>query len=97
MKALGPGEQMIVWGAGTHTLRLLATGGLDISKVACFVDSNPKYQSQRLQGVPVVPPGEVRNRHEPILISSRSSQRAIRNTIHDSLGLKNRLILLYPD
>jgi len=86
---------MIVWGVGTHTLRLLATGGLDIQRVALFVDSNPKYQQQELQGVPVVAPGELRERTEPILISSRSSQHAIEDQIRNSLGLKNRLILLY--
>jgi len=30
-QALGPGENMIVWGVGTHTLRLLATGGIGSS------------------------------------------------------------------
>jgi len=94
--ALEPGEKMIVWGSGTHTLRLLATGGLDVAKVACFVDSNPKYQSQGLRGVSVLPPSQIQNRSEPILISSRSSQRAIQDTIRRTFGLKNRLIVLYP-
>jgi SAM-dependent methyltransferase len=90
-----PGEQMIVWGVGTHTLRLLATGGLDIERVALFVDSNPKYQQQQLRGVPIVAPDALKTRTEPILISSRSSQQAIEDQIRISLGLKNRLILLY--
>jgi SAM-dependent methyltransferase len=93
--ATHPGEKMIVWGVGTHTLRLLAAGGLDIERIALFVDSNPKYQQQRLRGVPIVAPDELQTRQEPILISSRSSQQAIRNQIRASLGLKNRLILLY--
>lgn len=93
--ALRPGERMIVWGVGTHTLRLLATGGFDLARIALFVDSNPKYQQQRLRGVPIVGPDALETRPEPILISSRSSQQAIQNQIRNALGLKNPLILLY--
>jgi SAM-dependent methyltransferase len=94
-QSLLPGEQMIVWGVGTHTLRLLAVGGLDIGKIALFVDSNPKYQHHQLRGVPIIDPKQLKIRPEPILISSRSSQQAIQDQIRTSLGLKNRLILLY--
>jgi SAM-dependent methyltransferase len=93
--SLRPGERMIVWGVGAHTLRLLATGGLDPVKIAFFADSNPKYQQRRLNGVPVVSPEELRNHPEPILVSSRSFQREIQEQIQHNLGLPNRLILLY--
>jgi SAM-dependent methyltransferase len=94
-QSLRPGARMIVWGVGTHTLRLLATGGLDPATIALFVDSNPKYQQQRLRGIPIVSPAEVSVRSEPILISSCSSQAAIQRQIRNELGLKNPLILLY--
>jgi hypothetical protein len=94
-RALQTGERMIVWGVGAHTLRLLATGGLDAAKVAFFVDSNLKYQRRDLSGVPVVAPEEIGNRPEPILISSRGFQAEIRRQIEQDMGLKNRLILLY--
>jgi hypothetical protein len=76
-------------------LRLLATGGLSPSQVALFVDSNPNYQRQELCGIPVGSPAELQNRSEPILISSCSSQNAIRNQVRDGLKLRNPLILLY--
>lgn len=94
-KAVFPGERMIVWGVGTHTLRLLATGGLDPNKIAVFVDSNRKYQRQELRGIAVVSPDEVRNRTEPILISSRGFQGEILGQIRESLQLRNKVILLY--
>jgi SAM-dependent methyltransferase len=94
-RSLLPDERMIVWGVGTHTLRLLATGGFDPARIALFVDSNPKYQGQRLRGVPIIAPDELKARPEPILVSSRSSQRAIHSQIRTTLGLKNQLILLY--
>jgi hypothetical protein len=93
--ALAPGERMIVWGVGAHTLRLLASGGLDSSRVALFVDSNSNYQGQELRGIPVASPSEIREREEPILISSRSSQQAIQHQIRNVMGLRNPLILLY--
>jgi hypothetical protein len=95
--SLAPGERMIVWGVGSHTLRLLATGGLDAARIAAFVDSNPKYQQHTLQGVPVVAPGDLKGRPEPILISSRGYQSEIKHQIQDELRLANRLILLYPE
>lgn len=89
------GRPIIVWGAGTHTLRLLATGAFSNIDIAGFVDSNPKYQGQMLQGRPVLSPSEIIGRNEPILISSRGFQAEIRDQIRNSLGLKNDLILLY--
>lgn len=94
-QSLAPGERMIVWGVGTHTLRLLAAGGLDPARVVVFADSNPNYQNQQLRGVSVVPPDALKSHAEPILISSRGFQREIQDQIRHKLGLPNRLILLY--
>lgn len=94
-ESLSPDERMIVWGTGTHTLRLLATGGLVPDRIAAFVDSNAKYQNQELCGIPVVSPQEIRGRTEPILVSSRSCQNAIHRQIRDEMVLPNRVILLY--
>jgi SAM-dependent methyltransferase len=94
-EAIAPGECVVIWGVGAHTLRLLASGGLDASRVALFVDSNPNYQHQQLMGIRVAPPAELRGRSEPILISSRGFQREIEHEIRNIMGLPNRLILLY--
>jgi FlaA1/EpsC-like NDP-sugar epimerase len=96
-RAVSGGSAVIVWGVGTHTQRLLATGALKIANIVAFVDSNPKYQNQQLQGIPVVRPEALMNRHEPILISSYAFQREIANQIRE-MRLPNELILLYaPD
>jgi SAM-dependent methyltransferase len=91
-----PENKMIVWGVGAHTLRLLANGGLDPSRIALFVDSSPKYQNQELRGIRVASPEELRGRREPILISSRGFQSEIQHQIQNVIGLQNPLILLYP-
>jgi len=88
---------MIVWGVGTHTLRLLATQGLDPASVALFVDSSVKYQGQELRGVPVVSPEALRERQEPILISSRGFQNEIYHQIRNTMGLSNPVIMLYNE
>ena len=94
-KSLAPEERMIVWGVGAHTLRLLASGGLDASRIALFVDSNRNYQNQELRGIRVAPPSVLRHRNDPILISTRGFQREMQHEIRNVMGLPNRLILLY--
>jgi hypothetical protein len=89
------GKPVIVWGAGAHTLRLLATSRLSEAKITAFVDSNPRYQSKRLLGVPIISPTELKGRSEPVLISSRVFQRDIERQIHHELNCSNELILLY--
>jgi hypothetical protein len=96
IRAALPAEgQILVWGVGAHTLRLLATGGIDPRWIAAFVDSNTKYQRRELRGIPVLSPQEAAGRSEPILISSRGCQDEIRVQITDILKLANPLILLY--
>ncbi len=74
-----PEGGIIVWGVGAHTLRLLANGGLNPSRIALFVDSSPKYQDQDLCGVPVVSPAQLKNRSEPILIPREDSRTKFEN------------------
>ncbi len=93
--AIDSSRPLIVWGVGTHTLRLLATSRLAEAKVVAFVDSNPRYQGKELRGVPILAPADLRSRSEPILISSRVFQVAIERQIRDVLQLKNELYLLY--
>jgi len=94
-RSLAPGQRMIVWGVGAHTLRLLAAGGLDPSRIALFVDSSCKYQNRELLGIRVASPAELEHWDDPILISSRGFQREIHHQIRNVMGLRNPLILLY--
>jgi SAM-dependent methyltransferase len=89
------GQPIVVWGVGTHTLRLLATSRLAEAQIVAFVDSNPRYQGKQLHGRPIIAPDELRGRSEPILISSRVFQRDIERQIRESLGLANQLHFLY--
>ena len=87
------GEPIIVWGVGTTTQRLLATGGLDGVNISAFVDSNPKYQGQTLHGAPILSPDSLTLRTEPILICSEVFRLEIEKQIRE-LGLRNQVLTL---
>ena len=89
------GAPILVWGTGTHTLRLLESGALDGVPIAAFVDSNPNYQGARLAGRAILAPQELGERTEPILVSSQIAQRELVVAIRETWGRNNRLLLLY--
>jgi len=95
LRSTTDGRAIILWGVGTHTQRLLATGALDSLNIVVFVDSNPKYRGKKLRGIPIVSPEELKSRTEPILICSRVFQLEIEKQIREQLRLKNEVLLLY--
>lgn len=86
---------IVVWGTGAHTLRLLATSKLSEANITAFVDSNPKYQGNFLNNIPVISPSSLKNFPNPILISSRIYQEEIARQIHDDLKIDQEIIKLY--
>lgn len=89
------GHPIVVWGAGTHTLRLLATSALKDANVVAIVDSNARYQGKRIGTIPVIEPARMHDIDATILISSRPSQDAICRFITDVLSLPNPIVTLY--
>jgi SAM-dependent methyltransferase len=90
-------REIIVWGAGPHTQRLIGSQELDISCVRFFVDSNPDFLDATLAGRPVFAPIEVRSHGDvPILVSSFRFEREIADQIRDA-GYTNDVILLYDE
>lgn len=86
---------ILVWGVGTHTTRLMATSRLADANIAAFIESNVRYHGKTLHGRPILPPSALRDRSEPVLVSSRVFQREIADQIRNDLGCGNELILLY--
>jgi 2-polyprenyl-3-methyl-5-hydroxy-6-metoxy-1,4-benzoquinol methylase len=93
-RSVNQGQPIIVWGVGTTTQRLLATGGLDGVTISAFVDSNPKYQGRQLRGVPILAPEALGGRKEPILICSDVFRLEIERPIREQLGFSNQLLTL---
>jgi FkbM family methyltransferase len=92
---LAAGKPILVWGTGTHTLRLLATSRLREAPIAAFIDSNPRYQGKDVHGIPILAPADLAGRNEPILVSSRVFQEDIARQIREKLHLPNQVFTLY--
>jgi SAM-dependent methyltransferase len=88
-------KPVIVWGTGALTQRLLANSSLSNATITAFVDSNPKFQGQKLGRVPIVSPADIKNRNESILISTHAYQNEILNIIRKELMLSNEVITLF--
>jgi|PersoiStandDraft_1058852.scaffolds.fasta_scaffold27255_2 SAM-dependent methyltransferase len=90
-------KSFIVWGVGTHTLRLLLMSRLREVRIEAFIDSNPKYHGRRLMGVEIQPPEFLKTSVLPVVISSQMFQKEIESQIRDILGCSNPMIRLYDE
>jgi len=86
---------VILWGAGAHTLRLLATSCLAQANLVAIVDSNPRYQGKSVGGVPILKPEAIREVKGTIVISSRVFQQSILRQIKETLRLEHEVVTLY--
>jgi SAM-dependent methyltransferase len=91
------GRPFLVWGAGTLTQRLLATGAFKNLDVIGFVDSDVHYRGRLLAGRPIMSPAEIVGRDEPIVVASRGYQRAICRQIRETMNLSNEVVTLFPE
>ncbi len=89
-------KKIIVWGAGSHTLKLLENTNLGKVPIAAIVDDTVSLQGRSIQRWRVSSPQEVLPAMPfPILVSSMHFQEQIAQRISNALRLKNKLIRLY--
>ena len=88
---------LVVWGVGTHTLRLLRTSPLAEANIVAFLDSNQRYQGKMLHGTPILAPAVFRDRTATILISSHVAEQEIKQQIQKTLRWTNPIVCLYED
>jgi len=82
---------VIVWGLGTFTQRLLVKNVL--KNIIAMVDSNPQYAGKKYNDIDIIPPSELKNYNEPILLAvSHRYLDIIIHTIKDEMKLKNDII-----
>jgi SAM-dependent methyltransferase len=86
--------EVVVWGTGQLTMKLLAETALGRANIVSFVDSNAVNQGRQLRGVPIVAPDALPDGDVPIVVASTIHQDAIARTIRDDLGRANELLLL---
>jgi len=86
---------IVVWGVGTHTQRLLQTTSFADLNIKAFIDSNSRYHGKKMNGVPIISPGGLKNYGESVLISSRVFQPEIETEIIKESPGKRKIIKLY--
>jgi 2-polyprenyl-3-methyl-5-hydroxy-6-metoxy-1,4-benzoquinol methylase len=91
---LAPLTEVIVWGTGQLTMKLLCDTALKEAKVIAFVDGNPVNVGKTLRGVPIIRPDQLENQRAPIILATLLHTQGIRNRI-TSLGLTNPVVTLH--
>ena len=86
---------ILVWGTGTNAARLLTTTRLAEANITAFVDSNSKYHGKTLAGRPIVSPGSLSRKGEPIVVLSRVFQDEITRQIRETFADDRDVITLY--
>lgn len=69
---LSGGDPVILWGAGTLTLRLVAEGAFDGTNVVALTDSSMRYHGARAGKWPIVAPSALPRHGVRIIIMSRA-------------------------
>lgn len=82
-------DEVLVWGAGSLTQRLLSTTNLKPYKI---IDRNPNLIGETIKGVEIIAPEEVKKYNQPILISSYRFKKEIVAYIKEHF--KNKFIVL---
>jgi SAM-dependent methyltransferase len=87
-------EELIVWGCGALTSRLLAVTDLRKTNLTAFVDGNRVLQGRSLCGVEIVPPDYLRDNDSTVFIASVVYGEEIRDTLRNKYRHKGRIIRL---
>jgi len=89
-------KPLLVWGIGTHTLRLLSESTLGQANIVAFVDGNPRYHGCEVLNRPVLAPKALIDYPDvAVLISSRAYQEEIATEIQETFKCTNQIIRLY--
>lgn len=88
-------EEIIVWGAGMYTLRLLEDSPLTKSRIRYFIDKDSKKQGNRINGIEILSPDILNQyRETPVIIASAIYGQAIREEIIKIDGHPNRKTII---
>lgn len=86
-------EEIIVWGAGSYTMRMLANSDLGKCNIKFFIDKDSKKQGLKIGKNKIYSPKKSYNFSGTIIISSALFSSDIKKEIL-KMGLKNKLIFL---
>lgn len=87
------GEEIVIWGAGSYTTRLLESTSLGNCNIVAFVDSDPNKHESKLKNVKVYSPSILKRCDKTIVISSAVYSNDILKQIN-RMGLKNDVVII---
>lgn len=93
-RLVGSQEEVVVWGVGSLTARLLATTGLKNANIVRFVDSNPGLHGRRLLGKEIQSPDSLRGDGTTVFISTYVYGEEIRSRLLGELRYQGRAVTL---
>lgn len=87
------GDEIVIWGAGSYTARLLESTSLGNFNIVALVDSDPSKHGAKLKNIKVYSPSILKRCNKKIVISSAIYSNEILKQIK-KMGLKNDLIVI---
>ena len=92
--ALGACEEVVVWGVGELTMKLLREPALARRRLAALVDSSEVKQGLYMQGTEVIGPEQLHSGSSPIVVGSVHHCASIVEAIRGRYGLENPIVTL---
>lgn len=87
-------EEIVIWGLGSLTSRLLATTELKKANIKFFVDSNINQQGKTINKLPVKSPEVLKKQKITVLVSTYIYGKEIKNILLNKYNFKGKIILL---
>lgn len=85
--------EIIIWGTGQLTMKLLSDTCLHTARISAFVDGNPINQGKMLHGANVIAGSEITAGNTPILVCSLINEASILDSVRN-LALPNPVATL---
>ncbi len=82
-------EEVIIWGAGSYTLRLLANSPLSKLNIIAFIDNDEVKQKSKLNNIEIKPKNYLKNHSQRIIICSAYKTKEILEEIN-ALEIQNK-------
>ena len=92
-KLIKTNEEVVVWGAGSLTSRLLATTNLAKANILFFIDSNLSLQGTKINSIEIAHPNILKG-NETVLISSYIHGKEIKKMLLEDYGHSGKIITL---
>lgn len=88
---------ILIWGAGSLTMHLLADERFAKLAIVGYVDANKNYWGKTIRGAPVLPPYDLGARDETIVIASYSYESEIVTEIRERYRYMNPVVCLFRE